>query len=74
MGETQRDLIGSRLFGALNVSSARPVFVSAAQPGPGIQSFTKGHSNTSSPHNLFRVKLQFTNSAGPHLMWPHYTS
>lgn len=37
--------------------------------GSGVRGFTKGHSNTSSPHNLFRVRLQFTNSAGPHLMW-----
>ncbi len=44
------------------------------QAGPGIQSLTKGHSNTFSPHNLFRAKLQFTNSAGLHLMWPRWAA
>lgn len=41
------------------------------QRGPSAQSFTKVTGNTSSPHNLFRVKLPFANSAGLHLMWPH---
>lgn len=79
MGERQKDLIGSRLFGALAVSkgvaamctSALTVFVGELSgPGQAFRALQKGHSNTSTPHNLFRAKLKFTNSAGPHLMWP----
>lgn len=60
MGERQKDLIGSRLFQALTVSkgdvatctSTLTVFVGGVSRQV-IQSFTEGHSNTSSPHNLF---------------------
>lgn len=33
--------------------------------------FCKGHTNTSSPHNLLRVELPLANRAGPQLMWPY---
>lgn len=78
MEERQRDLMGSRLFWARAVSKGDAVMctrvcVSRGQAAScGFHSFAKGHGNTSSPRNLLsRVKSQFTNSAGPHLMWPH---
>lgn len=83
MGERQKGLIGSRLFRALTVSkgdaaictSTLTVFVGdLSGPGQAFRALQEVTATPPVPITSLGSSFQFTNSAGPHLMWPHYTS